>query len=109
METYNSTNAPQKSKKIYAILAILLSTLGIHNFYAGLKKRAIIELILGLIAWIVFWMVLSAYVNAHANEVMTQQHLQAIRSIGYIRWIPVIWAFIDIFTVKKDGNGIPFK
>lgn len=110
MQTQSSSaNAPQKSKKVYAILAFFFCTLGVHNFWAGHKKRAITELILAGVVWLVFWMALSGYVEAHANEALTQQHIDAMRMIGYIRFIPWIWFFIDIFTVKKDGNGVPFK
>lgn len=44
---YGTTNAKgQKSKFLAGILAILLGTLGIHNFYLGYTGKAIAQLLL---------------------------------------------------------------
>lgn len=40
---------PPKSRMVYILLAIFLGSLGIHNFYAGYIKKAVIQLILTLL------------------------------------------------------------
>ena len=66
MET---SNAPQKSKIAYRILALMLGRFGIHNFYAGLKKRGLIELILGLVLWGIIFYLMSKEVTLDGNGV----------------------------------------
>jgi TM2 domain-containing membrane protein YozV len=39
---------PPKSRAVYIVLAILLGSIGVHNFYAGYYGRGIVQLILGL-------------------------------------------------------------
>jgi TM2 domain-containing membrane protein YozV len=43
---YTSAPNSQKSKFIAGILAILLGTLGIHNFYLGYTKKGVTQLLL---------------------------------------------------------------
>ena len=43
---YTSAPNGQKSKFIAGILAILLGTLGIHNFYLGYTKKGVTQLLL---------------------------------------------------------------
>ena len=38
----------QKSKKVAAILALLLGTIGVHDFYLGNTKTGIIKVVLGV-------------------------------------------------------------
>lgn len=40
------TTTPPKSRLVYILLALFLGGLGVHNFYAGRKKQAIIQLVL---------------------------------------------------------------
>lgn len=42
------TGGAAKSKMVAGILAILLGTFGVHNFYLGNQKKAIIQLCLGI-------------------------------------------------------------
>ncbi len=67
-----------KSRLIYIILAIFLGTLGIHNFYAGYTGKGIAQLLLTLL------------------------------SAGFLGLIVFIWAIVEICTVDKDSNGVPF-
>ena len=46
--------APAKSKIVAGILGILLGSLGIHNFYLGFTKKAVIQLILTLLVFTSF-------------------------------------------------------
>lgn len=99
MET---SNAPQKSRKAYIVLGILLGGLGIHNFYAGLKKRGLIELILGLV-------LCGISINLMFKEVPLDQLRSIQTTINALRLIPYIWIVFDLVKVKTDGNGVPFK
>lgn len=38
-----------KDRTVYMILAILLGALGVHNFYAGNKDKAVAQLLLGTV------------------------------------------------------------
>lgn len=66
-----------KSKTTYVLLGVLLGSLGIHNFYAGYKGKAIAQLLI------------------------------TILSCGYAAIISWIWAIVEICTVTKDAKGIP--
>ena len=99
MET---SNTPQKSKIAYRILALLLGSLGIHNFYAGLKKRGLIELILGLVLWGISF-------HLMFKEVPLDELQSIVNTIKVLRILPYIWIIFDICKVKADGNGVPFK
>ena len=53
---YTSATSGQKSKFIAGILAILLGTLGIHNFYLGFTKKGVTQLLLFVffLGWVSF-------------------------------------------------------
>ncbi len=67
--------APPKSRLAYILLAIFLGGFGIHNFYAGYKKTAVIQLLLTLLTC----------------------------GIGSI--VSCIWAIVDAVTVTQDSDG----
>lgn len=68
------SSAP-KSRLAYILLAIFLGYLGIHNFYAGYTKTAIIQLVLSVV------------------------------TIGIGAFISSIWAIVEAITVTRDANG----
>lgn len=72
-------NAKQKSKFIAGILAILLGSLGIHNFYLGYTSKGVAQLLM----W-VFW-------------------------LGWVSFIWGIVEAIMIFTnsISRDAHGVP--
>lgn len=70
-----------KSRGIYIILGLFLGGLGIHNFYVGRIKQAIIQLSVALLTG---WLVLPLFL------------------LG-------IWIIIELFTVKKDDKGHPLS
>jgi len=74
-----------KSRRTYQCLALFLGAVGAHNFYAGRVKIAIAQLCLTLF-----------------QAVMCE-----IRGKNFFA-IAAIWAIVEIFTVKKDGKGLPF-
>ena len=53
---YSNVTGSQKNKFIAGLLAILLGTLGIHNFYLGYTKKAVSQLLLFVffLGWISF-------------------------------------------------------
>ena len=67
-----------KSRTAYILQAVLLGSLGIHNFYAGRKKIAITQLLITLL------------------------------SCGCLAFIPLLWAIIEIFFVTKSADGVAF-
>lgn len=67
-----------KSRLAYILLALFLGCFGIHNFYAGYKGKGLIQLLITAI------------------------------SFGWLSVVSWIWAIIDIITVTKDKNGVPF-
>lgn len=75
------TGTVKHSRLIYILLALFLGSLGIHNFYAGYTKKAIIQLL----------MVFPGFVLI----------LPPI--------IVMIWVLVDICTVTKDSAGVAFE
>ena len=77
----SDVKAQTKKRSTYVILALFLGWLGMHNFYAERKALGIIQLMIFIL-------------------------------LGWL-YIPIIlvyiWAITEIFTVKKDGKGVPFK
>ncbi|MCK4983494.1 MAG: TM2 domain-containing protein [Victivallaceae bacterium] len=67
------------SLNMYQILAFFFGALGIHNFVVKRYSIAIIQLVLSII------------------------------SFGYLVFFVWIWAFVEIFTVRKDGNGLKIQ
>ena len=77
-------NAARKSKLAAGLLGIFLGGLGVHNFYLGFTKRALIQLLVSLL------------------------------TCGFGAVPMEIWGLIEgimIFTgnIDKDANGIPLK
>jgi len=71
-------NIPKK-RTTFIVLGIFLGSLGIHNFYAGYKGKAVAQLLIS---------VLSVFILAIASQ---------------------IWAIIDVITVTKDSQGVPME
>lgn len=71
----------KKSRLIYILLALFLGGFGIHNFYAGYTKKAIIQLLCTFPGALLVVPVL----------------------------ILGIWILVDIVTVTKDAEGNAFE
>ena len=70
-----------KSRLVYIILALFLGGFGVHNFYAGYTRNAVIQLLLTLfLGW---------------------------TGIGAL--VVLVWVIIDIIQVTKDVSGVPMK
>lgn len=65
-----------KSRNIYILLAFLLGSLGVHNFYAARIKRAIGQIVLLCLFFLIFPL-----------------------------FILAIWVFVDMLIIKTDGKG----
>lgn len=68
----------RKMKAIYVVLGFFLGAIGIHNFYAGYKRRAIAQLVI------------------------------TVLSFGYLLLVSWIWAIVEIIIVNDDTSGRPF-
>lgn len=78
-----------KKKIVAALLAFFLGALGIHNFYLGHKKKAIIQLVLYIVGW-----------------------ATAAIGIGFVFTGAVgIWAFVEFIMILMgkidDAEGKP--
>lgn len=70
-----------KSRTVYALLGLFIGPLGIHNFYAGFKGKAVAQLLITLLTgWLIF-------------------PLAAV-------WV---WNIVEVCTVTKDAKGLPFS
>lgn len=70
---------PGKSKVKFVLLGVFLGPLGAHNFYAGFKKKALVQL--GI----------------------------TVLTLGYGAPMSWMWAVIDVCTVERDNRGAQFK
>jgi TM2 domain-containing membrane protein YozV len=72
---------PPKSRVAYVLLGLFLGGLGIHNFYAGRTGHAVAQLLIVVLGW-------------------------------WLLFIPVlivwVWVLIEVITVTRDGQGVPF-
>ena len=71
----------QKNRLVYILLGIFLGCWGVHNFYAGYKKKAVIQL-------------LCTFPGAFL--------VVPVLILG-------IWILVDIVTVTKDAEGNVFE
>lgn len=81
---------PRCTRVMYCVLAFFLGVFGVHNFVAGHKQKAFIQLGLGA-----------------GGFVLTLTFIGAILGIPMML-IAGIWALVDIFTVTADGEGLAF-
>lgn len=70
---------PRKQKVVYVLLAIFLGGLGIHNFYAGYTKTAVIQLCISVL------------------------------TCGLLSLVSWVWAIVEACTVEVDAKGVLFS
>ncbi len=97
----------RKSRVLAAVLA-LLTNFGIYNFYLGYKKKAVIQLVISIVAFI--FSIFANVVYLNYGEIV----LYYVLNIGYIiTGLTVgIWSLVDairLFARKLnvDGKGNP--
>lgn len=69
----------QKSRSAYIVLAVLLGSFGVHNFYAARTGPGVIQLLISLLS---------------------------VFTLSIVTWI---WAVVEAATIKVDGRNVPFK
>lgn len=67
-----------KTKSTYVLLGVLLGAFGAHNFYAGYRSRALVQL--GI----------------------------TILTLGYGSPFSWIWAIVEVCTIDRDSAGMQF-
>ncbi len=68
-----------KPRVAYVLLGIFLGYLGIHNFFAGYTNKGVAQL------------------------------LMSVLSCTILSPIVFIWNIVEVCTVDKDANGVPFS
>lgn len=68
----------RKMKAVYVVLGFFFGPIGVHNFYAGYKRRAIAQLLI------------------------------TVLSFGCLLLVSWIWAIVEIIMVNDDASGRPF-
>jgi TM2 domain-containing membrane protein YozV len=79
VRTESPASEQYKSKVTFVMLGVLLGALGVHNFYAGYIKKAVMQLCI------------------------------TVLTLGYAAPMSWIWAIIEICTVERDSNGLQFR
>lgn len=67
-----------KDRLVFILLGVFLGCFGAHNFYAGYTGKAVAQLLITLL------------------------------SFTTLAFISVIWAIIEVITVRQDAKGVPF-
>ena len=89
LNTLHVANQTQQKSKIAAgLLGIFLGGLGIHNFYLGFTKKAVIQLLVCVVGGIITC---------------------GIAAIGAEVWGLVEGILILTGSINKDANGIPLR
>lgn len=70
---------PPRNRLAFILLGILLGIFGAHNFYAGYWKRGILQLCITVLTFF------------------------------YGSFITLVWAIVEVCTVERDSNNIPFS
>lgn len=83
---YPMVGGPQKSKVAAGILGILLGGLGIHNFYLGKNKIALIQLLVSVVSFGVLYPIMGIW--------------------GLVEGILIL---IGHENYRTDSNGVPLK
>ncbi len=78
----------QLSRADYILLALFLGGLGVHNYYAGYRGKAEIQAVGTMLGLLVVFFI--------------------FRAIAF-SIVVAVWVVLDIFCVKEDARGIPFK
>lgn len=102
-----------KSKIAAGLLGIFLGSYGVHNFYLGYIKKAVIQLGLVIIGWIIY---ICSFVSFAVNDAMFYSYEAPFTFLGgmvvfLLLIVGVrIWTFIEAILIlcgkiKVDGKG----
>ena len=109
-----------KSRKLYIVLAAVVGTVGVHNFYVGRWREAWAQLVLGGFSLVEGVKGFDNFMNQLqtnppdlSDPLVAQATLSA--ALGGGGWIATastaafvivgVWVVVDIFAVKRDGAG----
>lgn len=88
--TQQPSQQENKSKIVAALLAFFLGTFGVHNFYLGYTKKAVIQLVLTIVGILTSCIFVGVFIV-----------------IGVGIWALVEAVFLLIGKIAYDGNGLP--
>lgn len=106
-----------KSKIAAGLLGIFLGSFGVHNFYLGYIKKAVIQLVLVILAWVIYFSCVfslafsdAMYYSAEAPIIF----LVGILVFALLIIVVRIWTFVEGILIlcgkiKVDGKGRPIK
>ena len=111
MEIYGQSGV--KSKIVAGVLGIFLGTYGVHNFYLGYTKKAIVQLVAVIAAYILYFV--SLFSNLSGDFMMISEY-DIFSFLGtVILFILVligirIWTFVEAVLIlcgkiDRDGKG----
>ena len=109
-----------KSRKLYIVLAAVVGTLGVHNFYAGRWRAGVAQLVLGGFSLGVGMKGFSDFMHQlqsnppdFSDPMAAQAFVStALEGTGWLATastaafvIVGVWVVVEIFAVKRDGAG----
>lgn len=108
METYGQSGI--KSKIVAGLLGIFLGTYGVHNFYLGYTKKAVVQLVMVILAYV------GCIATFSAGNMMMMFDRNLFQFMGTIVLFTIllfgvrIWAFIEAILIfcgkiNRDGKG----
>lgn len=106
-----------KSKIAAGLLGIFLGSYGVHNFYLGYIKRAVVQLALVIVGWILYiWAIVSV---AMSDMFYYSDEDIVVFALGIIGFVVLLlgvrlWTFIEAILIlcgkiKTDGKGRPIQ
>lgn len=114
MENYGSIAA--KSKVAAGLLAIFLGGYGVHNFYLGYTKKAVVQLGLVVFAYVLFFV---SFFTVAASSYYISESAALGFLLAMLMFILIvagvgIWAFVEGILIlcgkiAKDGKGRSLK
>lgn len=113
VENVAQTSNDRKSKLVGGLLGIFLGSLGVHNFYLGYTKKAIIQvavtagsLVVGIILYIAAFLLSFIYIGILIYPIAA---VVCFVPSGIAIWGAVEGIMILAGGIKTDGRGIPLK
>ena len=99
----------QKSRMTAGLLGIFLGSFGVHNFYLGYTKKAVLQLCLNLGTWVLNLILLPIL------SFFTLGFGAVLYSVSWLPWLAVwIWGLVEgvlLLTGKPnaDAKGVPLS
>ena len=105
-----------KSKTAAGLLGIFLGVYGVHNFYLGYYKKAVIQLVATLGSYVVYFATLFSFVLSD-SYMSDEQAVGLVFGLIFMVIVVVgirIWSFVEAILVlcgkiERDGKGRRLK